>query len=397
MQPAIHLKPGRERSILNHHPWVFSGAVASVEGEPQSGDTVQVYTSQTECVALAAYNPASQIVARVWTWDPSESVNEAFFVSRIKRAIQMRQGFIEPHLTNAYRLIFAESDGLPGLIADKYADVIVIQILTAGAERWKETFCNILMDQLKPTSIYERSDVEVRRLEGFEEKCGLLAGASISENVLIRENGLSFEIDPVKGQKTGFYLDQRENRLRLLKYVKDKRVLNCFCFTGGFTIYAFKGGAGEVTSIDSSEEALTLARRNLVHNKMQEMNAIWQEGDVFEELRKCRDKNQSYDVIILDPPKFAPTAALVEKASRAYKDINLLAFKLLNPGGILFTFSCSGGVSSDLFLKIVSGAAVDAWADIQLLETMIQAPDHPIVLNYPESAYLKGLVCLKRS
>ncbi len=396
MEPRIYLKPGRERSIFNHHPWVFSGAVSRVEGSPQSGNTVEICTSHNECVALAAYNPSSQIVARVWTWDPSESVNEAFFVSRIKQAIQLRKGLVEPHLTNSYRLIFAESDGLPGLIADKYADVIVLQILTAGAERWKETFCHILMDQLKPISIYERSDVEVRRLEGLVEKCGLLSGAPIDGGVLIRENGLTFEVDPVKGQKTGFYLDQRENRLRLLKYVKGMRVLNCFSFTGGFSVYAIKGGAREVTSIDSSEDALLMGRRNLAHNLMEDADAFWLEGDVFEELRKCRDRNHSYDVIILDPPKFAPTAALVEKASRAYKDINLLAFKLLNPGGILFTFSCSGGVSSDLFLKIVSGAAVDAGANIQLLETMMQAPDHPIVLNYPESAYLKGLVCLKK-
>jgi len=289
------------------------------------------------------------------------------------------------------RNIHGESDGLPGLIVDKFGDVLVMQLGSAGSEHWRDTLADILQELLAPVCIYERSDSDGRALEGLPKRNCIVRG-SLPDKVEVIENGLRFAVDVAEGQKTGFYLDQRDNRAFTGELSQGKEVLNCFCYTGGFSLYALRGGAKSVLSIDASEGALELAKRNVELNSLDTAKAEWQCADVFEALRKLRDQNKKFDLIILDPPKFAPTAAFAEKASRAYKDINLLGFKLLRPGGLLFTYSCSGGISDDLFQKIVAGAALDAGVNAQVVKKLHAAPDHPVLLSFPEGAYLKGLV-----
>jgi 23S rRNA (cytosine1962-C5)-methyltransferase len=307
----------------------------------------------------------------------------------------MRQRLNVESQTNAYRLVYAESDNIPGLIVDRYGDVLVLQALTAGAEYWKETFADILIEETDLSTIYERSDADVRELEGLETKVGLLRGSIPDVPLTIIENDLKFIVNLQSGHKTGFYLDQRKNRLRVRELARDKDVLDCFCYTGGFTVNALAGGAKSVLSVDSSADALELCKENSTLNDFPANRQTSLEGDVFQLLRKFRDEARSFDMIILDPPKFAPTAAHAEKATRAYKDINLLAFKLLRPGGILVTFSCSGGIDAGLFQKIVAGSALDAGVDAQIIEHLSQGVDHPISLHFPEGTYLKGLVCIK--
>jgi len=392
---SIILKPGREKSVLQGHPWIFSGAIARVEGSPQSGETVAVVTSGGVFVAQAAYSPVSQIRARVWTLTQEAEVGETFLRARLQTALSLRKIAGIERETDAYRLVHGESDGLPGLVVDRYADVLVMQVLSAGIERWRDVLADLLMEVSGVNALYERSDVDVRELEGLEPRSGRVRGDEPPEIITIHENGLVFGVDVIGGQKTGFYLDQRRSRMRLRAYAAGKDVLNCFCYTGGFSLSALAGEAEKVLSIDSSAEALRQAQANLLLNQMDPDRAEWLEADVFQALRKLRDQARSFDLIVLDPPKFAPTAAQAERAARAYKDINLLAFKLLRPGGVLFTFSCSGGVSAELFQKIVAGAALDARAQVAILEHLEQAPDHPVALNFPEGTYLKGLVCLK--
>lgn len=329
----------------------------------------------------------------MWTWNPEEKVDEAFLRGRLQAALGLRQVMVAADETNAVRLVHGESDGLPGLIVDRYADLLVMQCLSSGADRWRDTLVNLLAEMTGASAIFERSDVEVRRLEGLPDREGPLLGAAPAGSIEIMENGLRFSVDPVHGQKTGFYIDQRRNRKRLRDLCAGRDVLNCFCYTGAFSVYALSGGARSVLSIDTSGEALSAARDNVARNGLDRDGVEWLEADVFQALRAFRDQARTYDLIILDPPKFAPTAAQVERAARGYKDINLLAFKLLRPGGLLFTFSCSGGISADLFQKIVSGAALDADADAEIVEHLAQGPDHPVALNFPEGAYLKGLVC----
>jgi len=392
-EPALILKPGRDRSILFHHPWIFSGAIHEVTGNPQPGDTVVVRAADGKPLGRAAYSPTSKIQARMWTWNPEEKVDEAFLRGRLQAALGLRQVMVAADETNAVRLVHGESDGLPGLIVDRYADLLVMQCLSSGADRWRDTLVNLLAEMTGASAIFERSDVEVRRLEGLPEREGPLLGAAPAGSIEIMENGLRFSVDPVHGQKTGFYIDQRRNRKRLRDLCAGRDVLNCFCYTGAFSVYALSGGARSVLSIDTSGEALSAARDNVARNGLDRDGVEWLEADVFQALRAFRDQARTYDLIILDPPKFAPTAAQVERAARGYKDINLLAFKLLRPGGLLFTFSCSGGISADLFQKIISGAALDADADAEIVEHLAQGPDHPVALNFPEGAYLKGLVC----
>ncbi len=396
MQPSLVLKPGREKTLINRHPWLFSGAIEKQIGSPQPGETVMVQSSTGEFLAWAAFSPVSKIITRIWSWDAEDVIDAAFIKEKISQAIQLRQRLISSDATNAMRLVYAESDGLPGIIVDKYAEVLIVQLLSAGAERWKKEIVDSLVELTGIQDIYERSDVAVRRLEGLPESKGWLRSKSSPEKVEIVENGIQYLVDFQNGQKTGFYLDQRKNRNILKEYAKEVRGLNCFCYTGGFTLNALQGGAASMISIDSSGEALAQAKLNAEKNGFADEKVQWMEGDVFQELRKFRDRNEHFDLIVLDPPKFAATISQVEKASRAYKDINLLAFKLLNPGGILFTFSCSGGVSPELFQKIVAGAAVDAGADVQIVQWLTQDVDHPVLLSFPESAYLKGLVCVKR-
>jgi 23S rRNA (cytosine1962-C5)-methyltransferase len=394
--PALILKAGREKSLLRRHPWIFSGAVQEVEGEPVSGETVDLLSSNRQFLARASYSPTSQIRARIWTFLPNEPVDVEFFRRKIRAAIETRQRLGIASQANAFRLIYAESDGIPGLIVDGYGDVLVFQSLTAGSEFWKETLADVLLEETEFSTIYERSDADVRELEGLEPTVGLLRGNLSSLVFPITEHNRQFNVNLESGHKTGFYLDQRSNRLRVRELAKDKDVLDCFCFTGGFTINALAGGAKSTLSVDSSAEALALAKQNIELNNLSVEKTNFLEGDVFQLLRKFRDENRSFDMIVLDPPKFAPTAAQVERAARAYKDINLLAFKLLRSSGILVTFSCSGGVEAGLFQKIIAGAALDAGVDAQIVEHLSQGPDHPVSLHFPEGTYLKGLICIRK-
>jgi 23S rRNA (cytosine1962-C5)-methyltransferase len=389
---AIYLKPGREKSVLQRHPWIFSGAIDRVEGSPAIGSSVEVKASNREMLGWAAYSPSSNIRARMWTWDATEPVDGSLFYRRLEQSIALRRALIAPNETNAVRLVHGESDGLPGVVVDQYGEMVVMQCLSAGAEYWQQALVDGLVDLLQPACIVERSDVDVRSLEGLEQRVGILYGQPPAERLTIMENGLKFCVDVMGGQKTGFYIDQRRNRQRVRELVNGRSVLNCFSYTGAFSVYALAGGASEVLSIDSSADALRWGAENVALNGFPAESARWEEADVFQALRTMRDRSMNFDAIILDPPKFAPTAAQAERAARGYKDINLLALKLLRPGGLLFTFSCSGGVSPDLFQKIVSGAAMDAGITARIVERFEQGPDHPIALSFPEGAYLKGLI-----
>ncbi len=388
--PQLLLRPGREKSLLRRHPWIFSGAVADLRGEPQPGDTVDLVSARGDFLAQAAYSPASQIRARVWTWQQDEAVDVAFIRARLERSIRSRE--ILKIDSDACRLVHAESDGLPGVIVDKYGDVIVLQCLSWGAERWGDAIADALMDICKPATLYERSDADVRELEGLPSRAGVLHGAEISSAVRIKEHGLSFDVDIVSGHKTGFYLDQGTNRLIIQSLSAHRQVLDCFSYTGAFAAHAYKGGAEGVTLIDDSAGALARAAENLRLNNLPADRAEYMDGDAFQVLRRLRDQARQFDMVILDPPKFAPTKATAERAARGYKDINLLALKLLRPGGLLATFSCSGGVDAPLFQKIVAGAALDAGVEARILMRLSQAADHPVALNFPEGEYLKGLV-----
>lgn len=391
--PSIVLRTGRERSLARRHPWIFSGAIERVEGAPSAGDTVGVLSAEKAFLAWAAYSPHSQIRARVWTWTRDDIVDAVFFQRRVQRALSAR---VRPLLeADALRLVHGEADGLPGVIADRYGDVVVLQLSTAGAERWRDAIADAIVSTTGCTALIERSDADVRALEGLAPRVGALRG-SAPGTVEIREHALRYRVDLAGGQKTGFYLDQRANRARIGALADGRSVLNAFCYTGGFTLNALAGGAERVVSIDSSGSALSLARENARLNGFDGRRAEWLEADVFEALRRLRNERAAFDLIVLDPPKFAPTAGHAERAARAYKDINLLAFKLLRPAGVLATFSCSGGVPAELFQKIVAGAAADAEADAQILERYQADADHPVVLSFPEGEYLKGLLLRKR-
>ncbi len=384
----VVLKPGRDKSLRHRHPWVFSGAIERVEGDPGIGETVEISGHDGAFLAWAAYSPQSQIRARAWSFEQRERIDEAFLRRRLEAALA-RRAALRPG-SDAMRLVHAESDGLPGLVADRYADVIVLQLLSAGAERWREFWARALAELTGARAVHERSDVEVRALEGLEPRTGPLLGDPPAL-VRIVEDGIAYEVDIARGQKTGFYLDQRENRALAGSIADGAEALNAFCYTGGFTLAMLKGGARQVTSVDTSEDALELARRNLALNRFDAARAEWVAADVFAHLRRLRDQGRRYGLIVLDPPKFAPTEKHVPKAARAYKDINLWAMKLLAPAGHLLTFSCSGAVDADLFQKIVAGAAADARVDLRILRRLSAAPDHPVSIHFPEGEYLKGL------
>ena len=393
LQAKVVLKRGREKPVLNRHPWIFSGAIKNIEGQCADGDIVTVVDSRGSFLAQGYLNRHSQITVRLLSWIEEEIIDRSFFRHRLERAVAIRRPLEDDPTTNAYRLVNAESDFLPGLVVDRYNEYLVIQLLTLGIERWKGEIVSLLGELLPSRGIYERSDVEVREKEGLPPATGLLAGQERPALVHIIENGCRFIVDIKQGQKTGFYLDQRENRQKLARYCRGKTVLNCFAYTGAFAVYAAGAGAKKVVNVESSAEALKLAQRNVALNGFDKRDDEYVEGDVFQVLRQYRDKGRSFDLIVLDPPKFAYSQSQVQAACRGYKDINLLAMQMLRPGGTLFTFSCSGSISPDLFQKVVFGASVDAGRDVQIIEKLTQGFDHPILLSFPESEYLKGFIC----
>jgi 23S rRNA (cytosine1962-C5)-methyltransferase len=420
--PEIILKPGREKPVRRHHPWVFSGAIDHIRGNTTDGDVVEVIASDGTWMARGTINRRSQIVVRLLTWTEDERIDEDFWHSRLKRALAGRAGLASDPQTNAYRLVNAEGDGLPGLILDRYGDWLVIRSLTMGIETFKRRIVDQITGLLPACDIYEKSDAEVRVKEGLPQVTGIIKGAQPPELIEISENGLRFLVDVRYGHKTGFYLDQRENRKKTAPYLQGGKVLNCFSYTGAFAVYALAAGAESVSNIDSSEDVLQLARRNIDINRsafenfkesvqcrnsenfhaskksnpQTEYNNIKAEylnGDVFTELRRFRDEGRRFDAVILDPPKFAQSGRQIINAARGYQDINRLALSIIQSGGILVTFSCSGLISSDLFQKIVFSASLEAEREVQLLERLGQPSDHPILITVPETEYLKGLIC----
>jgi 23S rRNA (cytosine1962-C5)-methyltransferase len=386
------LLPGKERSAMKRHPWLFAGSVGRLEGRARPGDTVEVLADDGRPLGRAAYSPRSQIRARFWTFDPAETVDDAFFKRRVAAAVARRAALPELRGQDGLRLIHAESDGLPGVIADRYGDTVVIQLTSAGADKWRDAIVAGLVKATGCARVFERSDSDVRGLEGLAPVTGWVHGDAAGDPV-IAENGVRLGVDIAGGHKTGFYLDQRDNRALLGQLAGGREVLNCFCYTGGFSLQALAGGAVSVLSIDSSGPALAQARANLALNpQLPGGRAEWLEADVFQALRDFRKAGRSFDLIVLDPPKFAPSAAHADRAARAYKDINLLGFRLLRPGGLLMTYSCSGGVGIELFQKIVAGAALDAGSGARIVRRLAGAADHPVALNFPEGEYLKGLL-----
>ncbi len=389
------LMPGKERSAFKqHHPWVFAGSVGRLEGRARPGDTVEVLADNLRPLGRAAYSPKSQIRARFWTFDAEESIDDAFFKRRVAAAVERRRAMPELRGQQGLRLIHAESDGLPGVIADQYGDTIVIQLTSAGADKWRNAIVAGLVKATGCARVYERSDSDVRGMEGLEPTTGWLYGEAPATPLSIDENGVRLAVDVVGGHKTGFYLDQRDNRALLGQLAAGKDVLNCFCYTAGFSLQALAGGAASVLSIDSSGPALAQGKANLALNpQLPAERAHWQEADVFQALRDFKKEGRQFDLIVLDPPKFAPSAAHANRAARAYKDINLLGFRLLKPGGLLMTYSCSGGIGLELFQKIVAGAALDAGRNARIVQRLAGAADHPVALDFPEGEYLKGLLC----
>ena len=391
---TITLRPGKERSLQRRHPWVFESSIANGKADP--GETVRVQTSDGRFAGWAAYSPSSMIRLRVWSFDEPERIAPAFFAHRIARAVALRARL--PIASDGLRLIHGEADGLPGLIVDRYADVLSAQFLAIGVERWKATIADALLAATGLARLYERSDTSNRALEGLQPVAGWLRGAGATE-LTIREHDWRLTLDVAEGHKTGFYLDQRDSRKLFADTVRQfgcKRVLNCYCYTGGFSIAALAGGAEHVTSIDSSAPALARANAHVTLNGFDPARHAALDADVNHSLRAMLERGERFDAIVLDPPKFAPTAAHAERAARAYKDINRLAFMLLAPGGVLFTFSCSGGISADLFHKIVAGAGLDAGVDGIVYARLGAAPDHPMTVTFPEGEYLKGLVLIKQ-
>ncbi|MGD8590414.1 MAG: class I SAM-dependent methyltransferase [Chromatiales bacterium] len=388
----VILKPGRERSPLRGHPWIFSGAIARITDKPRPGASVELFSQEGQFLGRGAYSPASQIRVRIWSFDAQETIDTAFFQRRIQRALARREALQVPRQTNAYRLISAESDGLPGLIVDRYGEFLVCQFLSAGVEQWKDEIVSQLATLDAVRGIYERSDVEVRKKEGLRQIRGLLWGEEPPALVEIHEQGLKCFVDISQGHKTGFYLDQRDNRRLVREHSAGKEVLNCFAYTGGFGLAALQGGAEQVTNLEDVAGLIDLIDKNQALNGFDPSRCSNLKADVFRLLRQYREQDRSFDLIVLDPPKFAESQGHLQRASRGYKDINRLAFKLLRPGGLLFTFSCSGLMKPELFQKIVADAAIDAGREGQILQWLGQAPDHPVMLQIPESHYLKGLL-----
>ena len=392
MSARIYLNIGREKSLLRKHPWIFSKAINKIKGKPGIGETVDVFDSKGNWLARAAYSPNSQIRARVWTFEQHQEIDKTFFLQKLKNAQQRRQWFIEQGKLTGYRLIAGESDGLPGVTIDIYDDLIVCQLLSAGADFHRYTLVECLKECFPSFGIYERSDVDVRKKEGLEKQTGWLAGETETTERIIEEHGIKILVNVVTGHKTGFYLDQRDARLIAGKYAKNKTVLNCFSYTGTFSLHCAANGAKSVTNVDVSQTALDIAKQNLTLNNLADAPVDFVKEDVFKLLRRYREQGKRFDMIILDPPKFVDAKSQLTSACRGYKDINMLAMQLLNPNGLLLTFSCSGLLDAPLFQKVVADAALDAKKTCHFIERTQQAGDHPIASNYPEGYYLKGLI-----
>ncbi|MGL5118957.1 MAG: 23S rRNA (cytosine(1962)-C(5))-methyltransferase RlmI [Plesiomonas shigelloides] len=393
MSARIILAKGREKSLLRRHPWIFSGAIERVEGKPLSGETLDVFDKGGNWLARAAWSADSQIRGRVWTFDRDEQIDQDFFVRRLQQAQQWRNVVAARDDLTGYRLIAGESDGLPGITIDRYDNFLVLQLLSSGAEFQRLNLMNALRECYPECNIYERSDVAVRKKEGLKQVTGLLHGEEPPKLLPIRENGVQILVDIKEGHKTGFYLDQRESRLAASRYVNGKKVLNCFCYTGAFGLFALKGNCKQVVNVDVSQPALDIARQNAELNGFDMSRAEFVRADVFKLLREYREQGEKFDVIIMDPPKFIENKGQLAGGCRGYKDINMLAMQLLNPGGTLLTYSCSGLMESGLFQKILADAALDAKREVQFVEQFKQAADHPVLSTYPEGLSLKGFAC----
>jgi len=396
---AVRLLPGKERSLLRHHPWVFAGSVA--KGRADAGETVRVEDAAGRFLAWGAYSGESQIRVRAWSFDEAERIDRAFFQRRVERAVALRARL--PIAGSGVRLVHGEADGLPGLVADRYADTLSVQFGAAGVERWRDTLADALLQASGASRLYERSDAAVRGLEGLAPRTGWLRKPEADGGdtaVTIAEHGWQLTLDVAEGHKTGYYLDQRDNRALFARWVRQlgcREVLNAYCYTGGFTVAALAGGAAKVTSVDSSAPALQRVQAHVALNGFDAAASECADADVNAFLRRSLEAGRRFDAIVLDPPKFAPTAAHAERAARAYKDINRLALMLLAPGGLLFSFSCSGGIGAELFHKIVAGAAIDAGVDGAIVQRLEAACDHPTTLFFPEGEYLKGLAVIRQA
>jgi 23S rRNA (cytosine1962-C5)-methyltransferase len=388
----IKLKKGKEKAVLQRHPWVFSGAIDQIKGKPENGDVVKVSSAKNDFLAYGYFNNQSRVAIRLLTWDEDQVINEAWYEQKIKQAIESRAQLLLAKHTNAYRLIFSEADFLPGLIVDQYADFLSVQILSSGIEKAKETIIKILVKLLKPKGIFDRSDATARTHEGITAENGLLWGEAPAAFIAVKENGITYHINIAEGQKSGFYCDQRDNRDILAGYTNGKTVLDCFSYSGGFTLNAFKNGAVAVTSVDSSALAIETLKQNIVLNKFDKKNHAAIQSDVNKQLRVFKDEERKFDVVVLDPPKYAPSRSALDRAARAYKDLNRLGLMLLESGGLLATFSCSGAVDIETFKQILAWAALDAGKEIQVIRQFSQPEDHPVRLSFPEGEYLKGLL-----
>ncbi|KKA45909.1 class I SAM-dependent methyltransferase [Salinivibrio sp. KP-1] len=393
MTVTVYLAKGRDKSIKRRHPWIFSRGIARIEGKPSLGDTVTVCDHQGEFLGLGAFSPQSQIRVRMWCFEKT-AINSDFFLARIRAAKSLRTMLAKRDGLTGYRLLAAESDGVPGITVDKYDNYLVCQLLSAGAEAQRDNLVTALRTEFPNCHIYERSDVAIRKKEGLKPRVGVLHGEEPPASVIIEENGVAIEVDITNGHKTGFYLDQRDSREQAVKYMDGKRVLNCFCYTGGFGLYAQKGNAKHVTNVDVSQPALDKAKANAARNGFDLTRAEFVNADVFKLLRTYREQGERFDVIVMDPPKFAESKSQLNGACRGYKDINMLAMQLLNPGGVLLSYSCSGLMDAGLFQKILADAALDAGKNVQFIERFAQAADHPTHSAYPEGFYLKGFACL---
>ena len=388
----VILKKGKEKAALQRHPWIFSGALDKVKGSPANGEVVRVLAADKEFLAYGYFNEKSRVAVRMLEWDETKTIDRDWYQQKIRTAIASRAHVLRNGDTNTCRLVFSEADFLPGLIVDRYADFLSLQILSAGIENAKEDIISILREELQPTGIFDKSDATARTHEDLEVANGLLWGENPPEFLEVKENGIIYHINIAGGQKSGFYCDQRDNRQVLAAYTQGKAVLDCFSYSGGFSLNSFKAGASHVTSVDSSALALDTLQQNIDLNGFDKAQSTVIQSDVNKQLRVFKEEGKKFDVIVLDPPKYAPSRSALDRAARAYKDLNRLGMGLLESGGLLATFSCSGAVDIETFKQIIAWAALDAGKEIQIVKQFSQPEDHPVRISFPEGEYLKGLL-----